>query len=171
MLLDEQGKGEQLFDILLYADGRGAVQTLIDEFVIEGEGGIEAEVDADVAVGLIGAVVELRAETGDADSGRLQTPGWVQLGVSGVLVFFLGETVSANKGGRSVLREPETPAHFELVGGIFVELLRGFRNGNVDAGSLGVGTGRGAVIVDEDALVGGRLGPVQRVGSRGNHAV
>jgi len=69
-----------------FFDGRGQLDELTDIFFdVAGSGGVQldalfkerrvgAEVDADVAVGLVGAFVEERAVAGDADQARLADP-------------------------------------------------------------------------------------------------
>ena len=156
-----QGEGEELFDVLLDAKGGVAVEPIVvDDLVAQGERGIEAEIDADVAVAFVGAVVELRAEADDADAGGFEAPGAVELRGQAAAI----EVV---RGGEAGLGHPEAPAHFELVGGVLVELFGGFGDGVFDAGGFGVVGGLGAVVVDVDALVHGGFGPVDGKGAGG----
>jgi len=79
---------------------------LVELLVGEGFGeprGVEAEVDADVAVLFEAGVVELGAEAEDADGGRLELPESVEGGgfVFGIRVFFGGRdwgSASASSG-------------------------------------------------------------------------
>ena len=146
VLLNQQGEGEEFFDVLLDAGGG----VLVEVFVFEDPGGVEAEVDADVAVLFVAGGVEGGAEAGDADGGRFEAPGGVEAG------------------GR--LGVPEHPAHFELVGAVVVELLGGFGDGVFDDGAFGVGSFGGTLVVDVDALVDGGLGPVDGVDGGGGDA-
>jgi hypothetical protein len=59
-----------------------------------------------VAVLFVGAEVEVGAEANDANAGGLEAPDGVEAGGGG-------------------FRNPETPARFELVGSVVVELLGG----------------------------------------------
>ncbi len=127
---------------------------IVELFVFEGFGqpwGVEAEVDADVAVLLEAGVVELGAEAEDSDGRGLGLPEGVECGVVVVLVEVgievgVGDAVGIDFGG------PEVPLHLELVGHVVVELLGGFGYGVFDDGTGGV---FGAVVVDVEALVGG----------------
>ena len=125
----------------------------MEVFVFQDPGGVEAEVYADVAVLFEAGGVEVGAEAYYADSGGFQLPEGVELG------FVVG--FGGGVGG------PEGPVHFELVGGVFVELLGGFGHGGLDDGAFGVGGVGRAGVVDVDALVGGGLGPVDGVGAGG----
>ena len=179
-------------------------------FVLEDPRGIEAELDADVAVLVVGAGVEVGAEADDADAGGGELPverafggqdfgfgaaglferedvaGWrvesgfdvvmeaglVEDGFEGLLVLVGGGGVVFGVVGAwgFGLRLPEEPAHFELVGGVVVELLGGFGDGVFDDGVLDVGGVFGALVVDEDALIDGGLCPVDGVGGSGGDA-
>ena len=119
VLFDGEREGEELFDVLL--DFLGGVD--VEIFVFEYPGGVEAEVYADVAVLFVAAVVEVGAEADDADFGGFQFPDGVEAGFFGC-------------GGVGC---PEGPAHFELVGGVVVELVGGFGYGGFDGGAVGVG--------------------------------
>jgi hypothetical protein len=136
VLLDGEGEGEQHLDVFLDVAGGG----LVELGVFQKPGGVEAEVDADVAVLVEAGVVELGAEAEDADGGGLLLPGGVEAagfeGVGGVV----------DDGG------PELPLHLELVGHVVVELLGGLGDGGFDEGVGGV---FGALVVDVDALVDG----------------
>ena len=75
VLFDGEGEGEELFDILLHAFGGVFVEgfLLLNRFEglgvsDRGPGSVEAEVDADVAVLLVAAEVEVGAEADDADA-------------------------------------------------------------------------------------------------------
>ena len=92
---------------------------------VEYPGGVEAEVDANVAVLLVGGVVEVGTEADDADGAGLEAPEGVELGVGA--------------GGGGDVGGPEVPAHLELVGHVVVELLGGFGDGVFDDGVFGVG--------------------------------
>ena len=133
----------------------------IELLVFEGFGeprGVEAEVDADVAVLVEAGIVEFRAEAEDADGGWLKLPEGVE---GGGFVFGVDVGVGIDIWVwvvRAQFRGPELPAHLELVGHVVVELLRGFGYGVFDDGAGGVGVFLGAVIVDVDALVGGCFG-------------
>ncbi len=89
VFLDGEGEGEEHFDVLLdAAGGLGVVAELgvgfvvaaglgvavgVEEIVFEGvehPGGVEAKVDADVAVLLVGGGVEVWCEAEDADCAR-----------------------------------------------------------------------------------------------------
>jgi hypothetical protein len=125
--------------------------SFVEFLVIEGFGepwGVEAEVDADVAVLFEGGVVELGAEAEDADGRGLELPEGVEGGG-------FGDLRGAEVGG------PELPAHLELVGHVVVELFGGLGDGVFDDGGGGV---FGAVVVDVDALVGGGLGEADGIG-------
>ena len=77
VFFDGEGEGEEHFDVLLNVFGGGFVEL----FVFEGfgePGGVEAEVDADVAVLFEAGVVELGAEAEDADGGGLELPEGVE---------------------------------------------------------------------------------------------
>ena len=146
MFLDGEGEGEEHLDILLDVFGGEFV-----EFgIFEDPGGVEAEVDADVAVLIEAGVVELGAEAEDADGGGFEGPGGLQ--------------AFCAVGDRGC---PETPLHLELIGHVFVELLCGFGDGVLDERVGGV---FGAGVVDVDALVGGRFGEADRVDGGGGDA-
>ena len=145
VLLDGEGEGEQHLDVFLDVAGGG----LVELGVLEEPRGIEAEVDADVAVLIEAGIVELGAETQDADGGGLLLPGGVE--TAGFKRF--GGFV--DDGG------PELPLHLELVGHVVVELLGGFGDGGFDEG---VGGLLGAFVVDVDALVDGGLGEAEGIG-------
>ena len=73
VFLDGEGEGEEHLDVLLDVFGGGLVELIVFEGLGE-PGGVEAEVDADVAVLFEAGVVELRAEADDADGGGLRLP-------------------------------------------------------------------------------------------------
>ena len=101
-----------------------------------------------MAVLLEAAVVKAGAETDDADFGGLELPVGVEAFFSGVYV-----------GG------PESPTHFELVGGIVVEFGGGLGDGAFDDGTGGVRSVGGAAVVDVNPLICGRFSPVDGVGA------
>ena len=144
VLFDGEGEGEEFFDVLLNAPGGLFVEGLV-LCAFEGPGCVEAEVDADVAVLFVAAEVEVGAEADDADADGLEAPGGVEAGGGG-------------------FRDPEAPAHFELVGGVVVELLGGFGDCVFGEGGVGLG-GVAAFVVDVDALVDGGFCPVDGIGA------
>ena len=138
VFLDGEGEGEEHFDVLLDAlDGLLVVAELGVSFVVAGvgvavvfeaivfedgwiervkdPGGVEAEVDADVAVLFEAGVVEAGAEAEDADGAGFVAPEGVELGVGG--------------GGGGDVGGPEVPLHLELDGHVVVEVLGGFGDG------------------------------------------
>jgi hypothetical protein len=153
VFFDRQGEGEEHLYVLLDVLGGFGVEV----FVVEGfgePGGVEAEVDADVAVLLVAGVVEAGPEAEDADGGGLELPESVEaaelvlgLGVGGHVETVVEVVVE--------LGDPELPAHLELVGHVVVKLLGGFGYGGLDDGGGGVLVFFGARVVDVDALVGG----------------
>src|ERR1700744_5856633 len=143
VLFDGEGEGEELLDVLLDALGGFGVERFFFS-TFEGPGSVEAEVDADVAVLLVGAEVEVGAEADDADADGLEAPGGIEA-------------------GRGRFGDPEAPTHFELVGGVVVELLGGFGDGVFGEGGVGFG-GFAAFVVDVDALVDGGFRPVDGIG-------
>ena len=171
MFLDGEGEGEEHLDVLLDAlDGLLVVAELGIGFVVavvgiavifeavvfedvEDPGGVEAEVDADVAVLFEAGVVEVGAEAQDADGAGFVAPEGVELGFFG--------------GGGGDVGGPEVPLHLELYGHVVVEVLGGLGDGVFDDGVGGV---FGAVVVDVEALVGGGLGEVDGVDGGGGDA-
>lgn len=155
MFFDGEREREQLFDVLLDAFGGLFVEGFVGQLAFEGPGCVEAEVDADVAVLLVAAGVEVRAEADDANAGGLEAPEGVEAG-------------GVRFGG------PEAPAHLELVGGVVVELLGGFGDGVFGEGRFDVGGGLGAIgfhsLIVIDALIDGGFGPVDGVGAGGDDA-
>ena len=124
----------------------------VEAIVFEGveyPGGVEAEVDANVAVLLVGGGVEVGAEADDADGAGLEPPESIEL-------------VGGAGCGRDV-GGPEVPAHLELVGEVVMELLGGLGDGVFDDGVFGVAGFGGTFVVDEDALVGGGFGEADGV--------
>lgn len=147
VLFDEEGEGEELFDVLLDVDLSGLVEGSVvgregqrdRELRIGDPGGVDAEVDEDLAVLLEAGAVEFGAEAEDSDSVRAHVPGvlrldegwqvcvWVvPVGVSG------GGDAEAVVGVLAVLGNPELPTHLELVCHVVVELLGGLGDGGVD---------------------------------------
>ena len=124
---------------------------------VEGPGGVEAEVYADVAVLFVAGVFEVGAEADDADGAGFEAPEGVELGLGGC-------------GGGDV-GCPECPAHLELDGHVVVEVLGGFGDGVFDDGTLGVGVFLGAGVVDVEALVGGGLGEGDGIDGGGGYAL
>jgi hypothetical protein len=145
VFFDGEGEGEEHLDVLLDVFGGVFVELVVGEGFGE-PGGVEAEVDADVAILFEAGVVEGGAEAEDADGGGLELPEGVEGG---------GVFVGIGGGGVSGFGGPEAPAHLELVGHVVVELLGGFGDGGLDDGAGGVLIFFGAVVVDVDALVGG----------------
>ena len=143
VFFDGESEGEKLFDVLLNPLGGLFVEGLV-LCTFEGPGSVEAEVDADVAVLLVRAEVEVGAEANDANADGLEAPSGVEAGWTG-------------------FGDPEAPAHFELVGGVVVELLGGFGDGVFGERGVGLGGFR-AFVVDVDALVDGGFGPVDGIG-------
>ena len=129
------------------------VEFLVFESFCE-PGGVEAKVDADVAVLFEAVVVELGAKAEDFDSGGLGFPEGVE-----------GSGFCDLIGG--CVGSPELPAHLELVGHVVVELLGGLGDGVFDDGGGGV---FGAVVVDVDALVGGGFGEADGIDAGGGDA-
>ena len=146
MFFDREGKSQQHLDILLNAFLGQLVEFVIFEGVVHDPGGVEAEVDANVAVLLVSGIVEVRAEAENADGGGLELPKGIESG--GWIVGICG------------FREPELPLHLELVSHIVVELLGGLGYGVFDDGGFGV---LGAVVVDVDALIGRGFGEVDGI--------
>jgi len=68
MLLYAQGKGQQLFHVVL--DSIGCV--LVQRLVLKHPGCVQAEVHSNLSILLEASSIELRAEAGDLDSPRLQ---------------------------------------------------------------------------------------------------
>ena len=80
VFFDGEGKSQELLYVLLNVLGG----VFVELFVVEGfgePGGVEAEIDADVAVLLEAGVVELGAEAEDADGGGAELPEGIELGV------------------------------------------------------------------------------------------
>lgn len=107
-----------------------------------------------MAVLLEGGVVETGAEAEDANGRGLTLPEGVEC----------GGLCDLNGAG---VGRPEIPAHLELVGGVFVELLGGLGYGVFDEGGGGL---FGAVIVDVETLIGGGLVEADGVGAGGPDA-
>jgi hypothetical protein len=149
---DREGEGEKHFDVLLDVFGGVGVKVFFIESFGE-PGGVEAEVDADVAVLLVAGVVEAGPEAEDADGGELELPEGVEA-AEFALGFGVGGDIEAVVEVVVELGDPELPAHFELVGHVVVKLFGGFGYGGLDDGCGGV---FGAVVVDVDALVSGGL--------------
>ena len=88
MLLYRKGEGEEHFDVFLdifggVGAGFGVGPDLFVLFFVEDPGGVEAEVDADVAVLFVGGVVEVGSEGDDFDGVRDALPGSVQTADAG----------------------------------------------------------------------------------------
>ena len=173
VLLDGEGEGEEFFDVLLDALGGVLVELVVGEGVSMIQGVSRPKSTRMWPFWSKLASSNCGAEAEDADGGGLEAPGgvgWVG-GIFGIFgVVDDGEVgVDGLKAGAGVtngveVRCPEFPAHFELVGHVFVEEFGGFGDGVFDDGGLG---GLGAVVVDEEALVGGWLGEVDGVGGCG----
>lgn len=160
----QKRKGKEHFDILLDMFRCGFIELFV--FEVFGEPwGVEAEVDADVAVLVEAGVVELWPEAEDANGRGLLTPERIESCGTG---FGLEIT---DWGGVLDVWSPELPTHLELVGGVFVELLGGFGYGVLDDGGFGVAAFFGTVVVDVDALVGWRFGEAERIGGGGYDAL
>jgi len=166
VFFDGEGEGEEHFNVLLDVFGGVGVEVFFVEGVGE-PGGVEAEVDADVAVLLVTGIVEAGPEAEDADGGGLELPEGVEA-AEFALGFGVGGDVETVVEVVVELGDPEIPAHLELVGHVVVKLLSGFGYGGFDDGSGGV---FGAIIVDEDALVGGSLVEADGVDSGGDDAL
>jgi hypothetical protein len=144
----------------------------VEVFVGEGFGkprGVEAEIDADMAVLLEAGVVELGAKAEEADGGGLEPPEGVER--SG---FKFGVRVNLGVGIGLRFGEfgrPEEPTHFELVGHVVVELLGGLGYSAFDDGAGGVLVFFGAVVGDVDALVGGGFGEANGIDRGGVDAL
>src|ERR1700722_14893973 len=78
VFLDREGEGQEHFDVLLDVFGGIFVEPLVGEGFGE-PWGVEAEVEADVAVLLEAGIVELRAEAEDADGGGLEFPEGIEV--------------------------------------------------------------------------------------------
>ena len=172
VFFDREGEGQKHFDILLDVFGGVFVELLVGEGFGE-PGGVEAEVDADVAVLFEAGVVELGAEAEDADRGGLELPEGFE---GGGFVFGVGVGVGFGFGvgvgwGFIQFGGPEAPAHFELIGHVVVKLLGGFGYGAFDDGAGGVLVFFGAIVVDVDALVGGGFGEADGVDGGGVDAL
>lgn len=109
-----------------------AAEGVVQGEIFEGPVGVEAEVDADVAVLVEAGVVERGAEADDTYGGGAELPEGIESGVVRV------GGVAGGDGGVAELGGPEVPTHFELVGHIVVELLGGFGDGAFDDGGGGV---------------------------------
>ena len=83
VLFNQKGEGEELFDVLLDVDLGGLVEGFVFEGLQRGigarrigdPGGVDAEVDQEVAVLLVTGDVEAGAEAEDADGVGAQPPG------------------------------------------------------------------------------------------------
>ena len=79
VLLNAQGEGDQLFNVLLKMFLLLALRVgRVEINFFQQKRRVEAEVDADVAVAFVGGVVELGAVADDADDARLLLPDHVQ---------------------------------------------------------------------------------------------
>src|SRR5208283_4771172 len=82
VFLHQEGEGEEFFDVLLDVDLRGLVEGLVFGGLlrriggrwVRDPGGVDAEVDQEVAVLLVSGDVEARAEAEDADGVGAQPP-------------------------------------------------------------------------------------------------
>jgi hypothetical protein len=162
VLFDGEGEGEEHLDILLDVLGGAVVEVLV-VYGFGEPGGVEAEVDADVAVLFEGGVVESGAEAEDSDGGGLPLPEGVE--ANG---FEVGVDADASIAGLRIngFGGPELPTHLELVGGVVVELLGGLSHGVFDDGFGGF---LGAIVVDVEALVGGGFVEADGVGAGGRY--
>lgn len=147
MLFDRESEGQQHLDVFL--DVLGGLVTNVGVFpvfvvvFIEEEWGVEAEVDANVAILFEGGVVKVGAEGEELDRGGKALPAAVEAGFAG-------------------LPGPEPPLHLELVDRVFVEYLHGFGNGVFDERVL-LFNSLGAGVEDVLALVDGWRGEADRV--------
>ncbi len=187
VLLNQEGEGEEFFDILLDVYLGFFVERIVlggVGFVVGDPGGVEAEVDEQVAVLLVSGVVKVGAEAEDAYGVGAKFPWGVAIaegrlvevwvGGLGVEVVDVASVVQSAIGGVRLIERPELPAHLEFVGHVVVELLGGFPDGGFDGGIRSVcggvdfswADGGELVGVDVDSLVGGCLGEVDGVGGR-----
>ena len=96
------------------------------------ERGVVAEIDADVAVLLVGALVEERAEPGDAHQARAAHPA----GRDSRVLSPCGAVRAASK-ARCESHLPQIPADLEFVGVVLVEQFSGLFDGRARFGAGG----------------------------------
>ena len=120
----------------------------VELVVFKHPGRIETEIDPNVAVLIVGCLVEVGAEAGNPNACRFKPPGRIKRGFLAL---------------RASIRQPEHPAHLEFVGAVVMQLFGSFGDRVFDDGCFRVGRAFGAVVVDVDALIGGRLRPIDRV--------